>query len=246
MRKQIIETETVRQIRSFYQYLLRQDGEQLGAIWGIHGLGKTTGAKVIAEEYGAIYLSVLPKLTPYQLVSSILLKISDSSPRSLVGAMQALISTLKRDQIGIFLDDAERLAHHNELLETIRTIHDHTEVPIILVGMEGLYSSLQHRSVFCDRIRFFFQAEECTLQDAKTLAELVEVSIDDALIHVMLSHPNVGSNLRRLKRSFSFIEEIAKSNGWQKVGIAEWGDRLFVSEFSLPPTSRVIKMRGAS
>ena len=243
----IADTNILGRFRSLYLYLSEQRKEKLGLVWGEPGQGKTTSAEYLSEEYGIVYCSSLPNWTPTQLANYLLDKATGQRRRSLTGAMSELINHCRVTKTAIILDEAERLINRNNLLETVRTIHDHAGVPVILVGMTGIYSSLQRKTLFIDRCMGFMEAPRPTFEDARNLADTRTIRLTDNFIWGLLHHKDVGFNLRRLSNIYSHIEHEAILLGLEEIDLKDWGDQPFLPEFARPPiANKVVAFGGVA
>lgn len=223
MKKTIANTLSITSFLGVYSFLESSSlEEKLGLVYGDAGLGKTTAAKRVAKSTEAVYIRCLPSWTSPQFVSRLLCEtVGDLRYRSYGQAMDALISYFTEQERALILDEVEYLVKRRDVLESVRSIHDQTEIPIILVGMTGVYESLRSFKLFVDRIQYFCEVRPCSLQDARQIADTrCEVTIeDDLLAHL---HQQQKGNLRQLCRSLAHIESEALANGWETVSLERW------------------------
>ncbi len=119
--------------------------ECMGCILGKAGSGKTTAMKAYVESHPeAIFIETTPSITVKELLGEIL---AELGLRDVTGSnnelMKTIITHFKRSERVLIIDEAENLT--TKSLETIRRIHDFSEVPTVLVGTFALLNNLKGR-----------------------------------------------------------------------------------------------------
>ena len=100
-------------------------------------------------------------------------------------------------------------------VETIRDIHDRTNVPIILVGMDSANSKLKKYKHLYDGISEIVRFEPFSKNDIKTIiGELAEIEFTDCAMQYLYKSVN---RFRQLVKIINKAENFAKANGLNSV-----------------------------
>ncbi len=237
MKLKIAQTSVVKRVAELYTYLQTKNNEQMGLVFGDPGLGKTASCQFLEQTYSVIYCSVLPACTPTQLVNFLLYKSCGERRRGLTGAMSALLNHLHENPQGLIFDEAERLVNRNNLLDTVRTIHDNSTVPILLVGMGKIQEKLMKERHFYDRCAGFISVQKPGLADIReAVATYTNVGFSDDLLTEIIGDPNVGHNYRRVRLSVEYITQSLEHKNVLSVSAADW-NRSVLPDFARYPVS---------
>ena len=115
----------------------------------------------------------------------------------------------------IIFDEVDYLMNNVDALETIRDIHDKTNVPIILVGMRSCNAKLKKYKHLYDRISEIVLFESFTCNDIKVIvSELSEVEFTEHAINLLTKNAN---RFRQIVKIINKAEVFAKSNGINSV-----------------------------
>jgi DNA transposition AAA+ family ATPase len=237
MKQEIAITSGLTKFSQMFGYLLdllEEEGEKMGLCYGSPGVGKTTAAKYIANQENCFYMCAIGNLTPSSLTARVAECVGLTPQRSMIKNMDGIIDALGKSRKPLLIDEADFLTN-KELLSVIRSIHDLANVPIILIGMTGIYPKIATQKLFVDRIQFFLEFPLCALEDTKLIAEAkCNVLIKDDLIKQI--HKQTNGNTRRVRRVLAQIESLAYSNGLNEIDAAQWGDRAMIPANSQPPS----------
>lgn len=240
MKNQIGFTSIVRNTEDLYTYLLRKENEQIGLIVGNPGLGKTTACKYLQQNYPVIYCSALPTWTPTQMVNWLLNEACGERRRGLTGAISALLNHLRVSGQGLIFDEGERLCNRYNLLDTVRTIHDNSSVPILLVGMEQIQEKLMKHRHFYDRCAGFIFAQKPGLADIKVALEAtISIRFSDDFLNLIAGDPSIGNNYRKIRTSVEYIAKELKHKEDGLITPDDW-NKPYLPHFALTQTSNVI------
>jgi hypothetical protein len=112
------------------------------------------------------------------------------------------------------------------MLDTLRDIHDTSNVPVILIGHEGTERRLVHRAQLARRISEWVEFRPLDKEDARILANTVaEVDIADDLLADLHAQSKGSTGLMTV--GLARIESMAKANGWKTVDADQWQGRAF-------------------
>lgn len=100
-------------------------------------------------------------------------------------------------------------------VETLRDIHDKTNVPIILVGMTNTKSRLKRYKHLYDRISEVVKFEPFSKQDIQIIVqELSEIPMSDCALKLIYSNMN---RFRQIVKVINKAEILAKANGLNEI-----------------------------
>lgn len=235
MKREIAKTNAVTKFSQAYGFLIDQQDEQMGLIFGQPGVGKSTAAKYLASQFDAVYFQVQPEMTPNAFCISLLRLLATDPAASLSRNLNKVIERFSTRQCALFLDEADYLCSDSSLLDIVRTIHDQAEVPVVLVGMTGIYNKLADKKLFIDRIQYFLEITGCSLEDTGLIASArCQVNLSDDLVKQI--HQQTKGNARQIKRALSHVESFAQAHGLAEISAEQWGERSLLPANSAAPT----------
>lgn len=240
MKKEIAKIRAITDLSEAYGFLSVQDDEKMLVIFGEPGTGKSTACQYLAEKRNDIYVTAQPCMTVFRLIKTILNSVGLTC-RSTGDGLQKVILFFKESGKALFVDEIDWFLHSPILLEVLRSIHDNANVPVILIGMTGVYNKFAKHRQLCDRIHFL-EFEACSLEDAKLLAYArCEVAIQSDLLERIWVEAK--GNLRLIKRMMAYIESDCEIAGIHTCNSKQWDKKNLLPKFSKKPTKRV---RGAA
>ena len=155
MKKIFFYTENYRTVEVAYDALVNRDLSLPGisVIIGKWGAGKTTVIMHFYATHDVFYISVQRLWRPRRLLEEICEILNLGEPEHRLDRLSDQVCAgLQRWNKPLFIDEADYLLKNSTMLDVIRDIHDKSRVPIILIGMEKLYRSLQRYGQFFSRI----------------------------------------------------------------------------------------------
>ncbi len=169
-------TEQYLQLREICEYARRF--RVLGLIYGEAGAGKTKAAQRYVREQPLITANGQSSVLYFQLAQS------DKTDRAFLNALVAAITGLPQKNLtaAVAMAEAQRLLQKYRYvaiivdevgflqesgLEAIRTLHDQTTLPIILITMPNLVDKLERYPQFYSRISQFLCFESLTKADIR-------------------------------------------------------------------------------
>ncbi len=171
------------------------------------------------------------------MANSLATKVGATECRSYIKAMDGIIERLRIRQTALFIDEADFIASKTSLLDVIRVIHDQAEVPMLLIGMTGIYPKLASQKLFVDRIQHFLELTNSGIQDTRLIADKRCAARIKADLLEYIQEETKG-NARRIKRVLAHIEQFALSNDLNEVGLEEWGNKSLLPANSNAPTKQ--------
>jgi hypothetical protein len=152
MKNIFLETRNVAKFRESLSVLEDTERGQpgLGVVWGRAGRGKTVCAREYAVRTGAVYLRVLQGWTPRAMLAALCGQLNGSEPHTVDRAKRTAIDCLGKTPKTILVDEADRL--NIDLVEHFRDIHDLVGVPVVLIGEEHLFPTINARRRIWSRV----------------------------------------------------------------------------------------------
>ena len=149
MKHVFVETQNVQRFRAALLVLsdMQRGQPGLAVVWGLAGRGKTECSREYAVAHDALYLRVMQDWTPRAMLARLCYELNGDEPKSVDRCKRLAIDLLMADRRPILVDEADRLAVGQ--IEHFRDIHDETGAPVVFIGEEHLFSSINaHRRVW--------------------------------------------------------------------------------------------------
>ncbi len=198
----------------------------IGLIWGPSGYGKTIATAWLANQQNAGYVRAWPTWTPTSMLGAIMEDLGLKPLATTAHMIRSIVLALSTESRPLFIDEADYLADKPILLETLRSLHDVSSAPLILIGMRDFQRRVMHRDQLAGRISQWVEFQPADLADARILTdEVCEVKVADDLIERL--HKASGGSMRAMVVGLSRIEQFARKKGLSKVAASEWAERPF-------------------
>ncbi len=212
----------------------------MGLIYGASGLGKSTAVTWLSIKQNGVHVRALATTTPSSLLQSICEELCIQPRHSTVKTVNEIVKSLSESGRPLFIDEADYLVEKKILVETLRDIHDMTQVPVVLIGMKGIERKISIYPQLYNRISQWVEFQLATFEDVKQLAkELVEVSIKDDLLRVL--HQKSTGDVRQVMNGLSRIEQVAVSQSAHSISMADWPAGIEILMNTSPRAQRGLK-----
>lgn len=223
MRNQFVITDNVRRTVSALAALEEgarvNPGRGLAIIDGRTGTGKTETMKwYYVNNRASVYLRSHRNWTSLWMVEDLASAILGETKRTMRANFRELIEELKRRPRLIIIDEADRILKKENLLETVRDLHDFTNAPIALVSEgQGREMVARKSARFWRRVSQVVEFTNLSVADVQVIAkELADLEIPKQQAEVL--HQDAGGGvfgevMVRLGR----LEELVKANPGQGV-----------------------------
>lgn len=230
MRNKIAVTKNVAALLRAYESLAGRDRgiPGIGLLHGQTGAGKTTATAWLVNRTNGVYLRAAATWTPSSMLGRAVVELGGEAAthRGSAQMVDFIVRRLAEENRPLFVDEADYLFRDLRMLETLRDIHDLSEQPVLMIGMEGIARRLVSRQQLSGRISQWVDFLPADLEDARTLAATVcEVQLEDELLDRL--HAEAKGSMRLMAVGLARVEALAKGNGWKKVGVDQWGERKF-------------------
>ena len=210
MKKVFVKTNNVKRFITMMNNLQnRAEGVPgMGLVYGEPGLGKTYAITWWAAQNDAILIRSANLMSARWLLEEIPYnKFSD--------IFNQVVTQLIKTPRTIIVDETDYLTIDSRAVETLRDIHDKTNVPIVLVGMGTANKRLQRHKHLYDRLLEIIKFEPFSKQDITSIIDqLSEVQFTDCAKKLLYTRIN---RFRQLVKTISKAEQVAKSNGIKEI-----------------------------
>ena len=210
----------------------------LGVMNGPSGYGKTMASLYAQNRTRAIRVEVGDTWTRKTLLESILLEAGVHKPRgTIVDLARQAINILGDDPSRpLFIDEADRLVDKG-MIEVVRELHEHSQVPVLLIGEEQLPEKLLRIERVHNRVLDWFPAQPCDLEDTRKLAALFlkGAEVSDGLLDRV--REQCEGRARRIVTTLDDMAAWARNNGVQSLDEKTYNGGFFTG---VPPRRRAM------
>lgn len=217
MKKVFVKTNNVKRFITMMNNLQnRAEGVPgMGLVYGEPGLGKTQTINWWAFKNNAILVRCTQLMSARWLLSEILEEMGEIYGYKISDCFKLVVRNLLVNPQIIIIDEVDYLTIDSRAVETLRDIHDKTNVPIVLVGMINAKSRLKNFNHLYDRLSEIVKFEKFSKNDIKTIVqELSEVEMTECAIRYIYTNLN---RFRQIVKAINKAEIIAKANGLNSI-----------------------------
>lgn len=222
-------TKNVRKFRAMVSELMERPVgvEGMGVIYGLPGEGKTTIVANTLVQTDGIHIRAKACWTEISMLHDIGAALQLEKKYRKAVMLENIVENLAEHPKPIFIDEADYLCKHVNLLDILRDIYDLIpSAPVILIGMEDIARKLQGNSRFARRITQWLEFTGIDREDARIVADTIcQVRVKDDLLQSL--HKESKGNIGRMVIGLSRIDKLGKASGLGEVAFADWGDRSF-------------------
>ena len=154
MKKVFVKTNNVKRFITMMNNLQnRAEGVPgMALVYGEPGLGKTQTINWWAFKNNAILVRCTQLMSARWLLSEILEEMGEIYGYKILDCFKLVVRNLLVNPQIIIIDEVDYLTVDSRAVETLRDIHDKTNVPIVLVGMINAKSRLKKFNHLYDRL----------------------------------------------------------------------------------------------
>ena len=213
MKKVFVKTNNVKKFITMMNNLQsRGDGVPgMGLVYGEPGLGKTYTIMWWAIQNNAIFVRCANNMKSKWLLEEIVDELGEIPYTRFSNIFNQAVTQLIKTPRTLIVDEIDYLSVDSKAVETLRDIHDKTNVPIVLVGMASANHRLMRYKHLYDRLSEILRFEPFSQQDISNIIdELSEVEITDCAKKLIYSKTN---RFRQIVKLINKAEQVAKSNG---------------------------------
>lgn len=217
MNKVFVKTKNVKQMVSMFNRLRsREEGVPgMGLVYGEPGLGKTYAITWWAAQNDAILIRSANLMSARWLLEEMVEELGEIPYNKFSDIFNQVVAQLIKTPRTIVVDETDYLTIDSRAVETLRDIHDKTNVPIVLVGMATANKRLQRHKHLYDRLLEIIKFEPFNKQDITSIIDqLSEVQFTDCAKKLLYTRTN---RFRQLVKTISKAEQLAKANGIKEI-----------------------------
>ncbi len=217
MRKVFVKTNNVKKFITMMNNLQnRPEGVPgMGLVYGEPGLGKTQTVNWWAFKNDALLIRCNQQMSSRWLLSEILDNMGEIPSYTTSDCFNQVIKNLILKPQVLMVDEIEYLTIDSRSVETLRDIHDRTNVPLVLIGMTSAKSRLKKFKHLYDRLSEIIKFEMFSKEDIKLIVkELSEVEMTDCAIKYIYTYIK---RFRQIVKLLNKAELFAKSNGLNSI-----------------------------
>lgn len=225
MKNQLAKVKNVVNFASTLHELVHRDAGMpgMGLVYGFTGSGKTTTIAWSLNQLNGLYVRATSVWTPFAMYRALLKELGISPLHSAAKMMDAAVEQLLSNPRPLFVDETDYLLKDSRMLEGLRDLHDLANVPVILIGMEGIETKLVHRKQLARRISQWLEFAPCDVQDTALLAETCcAVQLGDDLLQLL--HKQSGGSIGQMVVGLGRLESYARAQRLQKLTLSQWQD----------------------
>lgn len=192
----------------------------MGLITGNAGLGKTTSAAWLFGKADGVLVDCDLIDDAASILRKLCREYGLTPPHGKTRMLNAVKTQAQEVGKPIFFDESDYIARNVSVLETIRSIYDFAQVPMLLIGYEKLPQITKTMPQLRSRVGGHIKLIPADMEDAKLMASLASVCVEDDLLSALLE--DTAGNFRDIRTGLSNIEKLAQANSLESISLAQW------------------------
>lgn len=213
MKKTFVRTQNVKNFISLMNSLQNKpDGvPRMALVYGEPGLGKSRTALWWAVKNDAVYLRSSNMMSGRWLLEELVEELGETPFYKTSDLFKQCVNQLLLNPRIILIDEIDYLAGDSKAIETIRDIHDKTNVPIVLLGMNKADRKIMRYRHVYDRLSEILKFQTFDKNEvANIIIQLSEVQFSECAVELVFNQAN---RLRQIVRLINRAETMAEANG---------------------------------
>ena len=217
MKKVFVKTNNVKRFITMMNNLQnRAEGVPgMGLVYGEPGLGKTQAINWWAYKNDALLVRCTQLMSARWLLNEILDEMGEVRCGRLADSFKIIVRNFITNPQILIVDEIDYLTIDSRAVETLRDIHDKTNVPVILVGMTNANSRLKRYPHLYDRLTEIVEFKPFSQKDITSIVkELSEIEMTECAIKYIYSNAN---RFRQIVKIINKAENLAHANGLNSI-----------------------------
>ncbi|HEY2070684.1 MAG TPA: ATP-binding protein [Rhizomicrobium sp.] len=201
-------------------------------VTGEPGLGKSGTLTWYALQHRALFIRAKAGWTPHWALTDLadVLGVSHarSTERLFNTVMPALMEQCNAGNLQLIIDEIDHAARDVRVLETLRDLTDHAEIPLIAGGMSGAQRMMKRFPQIYSRIAEVTTFAPASIADVRVAcSELSDVKIGEDLVVEIQRRTN--GRLRGVKNAIARVEHLMKKERCA-ITLEMWGNRALTND----------------
>ncbi len=207
-----------------------EDGMVL--LYGATGVGKTTALVHLINETNGIYVEASPAWTLGSMYRAIVTEIGLEPRGRSADLERTIVDHMGTKARPLFIDELDHLLLPGantslRMLEALRSIHDKSRMPIVMVGMDKIEQKIKVREQLARRVFQWVRFTDLDREDTRVVADtLSDIPVADDWLDALFTATK--GRISYLSINIAAARRRAKAGRWDVIDLAHWGSKLFV------------------
>lgn len=211
----------------------------IGVMNGEPGMGKSFACAYAASSMDAIHIELKRSWTLKMLLVQLLKKLHADQRGTIATLMDRAHVELAASRRTLIIDQAD-YAIARGMIEDIRDLHDGSDAPLVLIGLENMPQDLRKFDQVESRVLAWVPADYADFDDTRKLAHMYArgITISDEML--MIVQERNGAVPRRMATDFAKILQRSQEDGLSEVTVQTWGKQPLSRNEPPKPRNRAI------
>jgi hypothetical protein len=200
---------------------------------GQPGRGKTKTMAWYTAHNKAVYLEAEAGWNIGWLLDDLCFELGVRPEHKLSSRSRQVKDIIRKERPVLIIDEADLLRHDKKVLETIKSIHDRCDVPVVLVGTSEIEQEVRRYSQLSSRVVNTVDYSDISKAELPAIiSQLAEVTLDDTAMKELTLHIRT---MRDVVRFLPHIERAVKGKNARKADdavVRAVADRLPKAKFA--------------
>ncbi|MFO1421214.1 MAG: AAA family ATPase [Candidatus Competibacteraceae bacterium] len=234
MKSKIAMVKNLQRLLEAYEAVENRDPGADGMIllYGSTGVGKTTGLTYLLNQTDAIYIEASPAWTLGSMYRAIVAEIGVEPRGRSADLEKYIVDEMVTKTRPLFVDELDYLLMPGakdtlRMLEALRSLHDKTRMPVVMVGMDKIEQKIKLREQLARRVFQWVKFGDLDLGDARILADtLSDIPVDERWLEALFTACK--GRISYLSQNLKSARRRAKAGRWDAITLEHWGAPTFI------------------
>lgn len=200
-------------------------------LYGATGVGKTTALGYLLNQTSAIFVEASPAWTLGSMYRAIVTEIGVEAKGRSADLERYIVDEMIKNRRPLFIDELDHLLLPGattalRMLEALRSIHDKSKMPIVMVGMDKIEQKIKLREQLARRVFQWVKFVDLDLADARVVAETLSgIPVADDWLDALFAATQ--GRISYVSHNIKTAYRRAKTNRWDVIDMAHWGAPIF-------------------
>lgn len=205
--------------------------ERIVLLHGATGTGKSTAVIHLMNRTNAIYVEASPAWTLASMYRAIVTAIGADPKGSAADLETYIVGEMGKKDRPLFIDEIDHIllpgaATALRMLEAIRSLHDKSKMPVVMIGMDRIEQKIRLREQLARRVNQWVKFLDLDRDDARIVADtLCDVPINDDWLDALFVATK--GRISYITANVKKARQRARANRWSEVTLALWGGPTF-------------------